>query len=216
MSKTIHWMEQQTEEWFSLRAASIGGSKISKVSQAPSTSGYKTYLNQFISEMITGVKYRDPYTNRFMDMGVKREPGAAMYYSLKNPDVDIEFPGMVTMDEHRHVSPDFTIGLTDDGCERVGEIKSVIPTTHIATGRSMQVPTGYRRQCNWEMFICGADICDFISWCPEIKSRPMIVIPYSMDKKLIGEMRKAADKFIKAAYKGMDEFIQQSGISNAR
>lgn len=207
----IHWVEQQTDEWFSLRSASIGGSKASKVASGETTSGYKTFLNQFISEMITGEKYRDPYTNKFMDMGNKREPAAAIYYSLNfAKDQVVQYPGLVTLDKHRHVSPDLTIGLTEDGCEKVGEIKSVIPTTHIATGRQLKVPPGYRRQCNWEMLICGADICDFISWCPEIKAAPMIVIPYQRDIKLTRELQAASEKFIKKAYKGLDEFMENT------
>lgn len=202
--RKIYWVEQQTEDWFNLRAGSIGGSGIAKV-----CAKNETYFDAFVSELITGRKYKYAYTNKYMDMGNIREPAAATYYSMKYADGEVQYPGMVKLDDHRHVSPDFTIGLTETSCHKVGEIKSVLPSTHTHTLRKMVVPSQYRRQCEWEIFICGADSCDFISWCPEYKPMPMIVIPYSSDIKLANEVKRMSKAFIAKGLKERDILIKK-------
>ncbi len=58
------------------------------------------------------------------------------------------------------------------------------------------VPSDYRKQVQWGLHICEREWCDFISYCPAIIERPLMIIKVDRDEKLIKEMDAEADLFI--------------------
>lgn len=205
--REIYWeLPQQSEEWFALRVASIGGSKIGTV--ASTGSGRTTYLKQFAVELQTGKKFinKKSFKNKYMEEGNRLEPEAALSYSMSSygKNLNIQYPGLVKLEPHIHVSPDFTVGLTVDSCHLVGEIKSVSATTQMETILRDTVPAIYRKQCQWEAHVCGAELCVFVSYCPEYTPCPLFVIPYGRDARIVSALVRASTTFIKEAKKRVE------------
>ena len=95
------------------------------------------------------------------------------------------------MSNHKHYSPD---GLVNhDG---MIEIKSVIPSVHVETILSDNVPAAYRKQIQWGLHICERKWCDFVSYSPLITDKPIWIKRVYRDEKLIKELDEGADKFI--------------------
>lgn len=210
LNREILWsLEQNTEEWAKNRVASIGGDDIATVTSkgkgGAKSSGRETMLTHFIGEINTGQRFKKSYYNKAMERGHELEPQAALMYSMLYSDgKDVEYPGMVRMHKHLHCSPDLTIGLTlneSTPC-KVGEIKCVWPNVYFKILESKKVPAVYRKQCQWNMFCCGADTCDFIVYCPEWRNGSSLhVIPYDRDQKVIDGLLEGAEAFIEEAYR---------------
>ena len=93
---------------------------------------------------------------------------------------------------HKHYSPD---GLVDD--DGLIEIKCTIPSVHIETCILGKVPAQYHKQIQWGLHICQRQWCDFVSYSPTVKARPIWIKRVKRDEKLIAELDAGADAFIK-------------------
>jgi len=75
------------------------------------------------------------------------------------------------------------------------EIKAAIPSIHVARLDAGKIDPQHVKQVQWGL-ACGYDWCDFISYCPEIQSRPIWIKRAYPDKKLIKELDDGADRFL--------------------
>jgi len=182
-------IEQGSEEWFSLRIGSIGGSSISSVVAGGKGIMRKNLLYRLAGEILSGQKY-ESYQNEHMLRGLEQEAEARSLYEMMK-DVDVQQVGLVKGSEHRHYSPDGLVG--DDG---LLEIKSTIPSIHIETIIQNEIPPEYRKQCQWGLFICQRRWVDFVSYSPFVADKPILIIRAGRDESLIKELDEGADKFI--------------------
>ena len=189
MQREILTVEQGTPEWFEARIGSIGGSSISSVCAKGTGKMRSNLLYRLAGEILSGEKYIG-YKNDYMDYGTEMEPEARFCYGVKN-NVDVFEIGLVRLDQYKHFSPDGLVG--DDG---IIEIKCVIPSVHVATICSDKIPSEYRKQVQWGLFITDRKWVDFISYCPKIVDMPLFIKRTGRDEKLIKEMNIEADKFI--------------------
>lgn len=154
-------VEQNTEEWFSLRAGKLTSSKLGLVmANLGKAFGEpaKKYAVNIAIEQITGEPISSDYTNEHMQRGHEQEPLARMLYESETfcevsngGFFDGGFVGC---------SPD---GLVDD-CGVI-EIKSVIPSVHFANIKRQSVDPAYRWQCIGNLKETGREWLDFISYC---------------------------------------------------
>jgi len=180
---------QGSDAWHRCRVGSIGGSSIATAVAGGSGKTRKTLMYRMAAEIATGTKF-DSYTNVDMERGVALEPDCRRLYEFIK-DVDVEQVGSIRTEAHKHVSPD---GLcVDDG---MIEIKCPRSSTHVETIDRMQVPAQYRKQIQWSLSITGRQWCDFVSYCPEIEDKPIVIIRMTRDEKLIQALAEGADKFI--------------------
>ena len=179
--------EQGSPEWFDLRLGSIGGSSIAAV--CSKGQGRKTLMYRMAGEILSGQPYNS-YQNEHMRRGLEREPEARDLYS-ETKSVEVTQVGLIQRRPFIHHSPDGLVG--DDG---MIEIKCVIPSVHVETIVTGRVPAAYRKQVQWGL-ACKRQYCDFVSYCPEIKSRPLYIIRVERDDTLIKEMDEAADLFLR-------------------
>jgi hypothetical protein len=157
-----HKVEQNSDEWFSLRAGRIGGASIGKImANYGKAFGQpaKDLAVKLAIEQITGVPIESGYTNGHMERGHEQEPVArAMYEEIMF--CDVQPGGYFEHSVDQGVSPD---GLVyDDGQI---EIKSVIETTHYATIKRGSFDPAYTWQLYYSLMITGREWIDFVSYC---------------------------------------------------
>ncbi|OEU68434.1 MAG: hypothetical protein BBJ57_02395 [Desulfobacterales bacterium PC51MH44] len=180
---------QMSHEWYLARIGSIGGSSIASVVAGGQGKMRKQLMYRLIGEMLSGVKY-EGYSNADMLRGIEQEPDARNMYEFVTGN-EVRQIGLVKVTDHKHESPD---GLVDpDG--KI-EIKSVIPSVHVETILSDNVPAAYRKQVQWGLHICECQWCDFVSYSPLIIDKPIWVKRTYRDEKLIKELDEGANKFI--------------------
>jgi len=181
---------QGSPEWFEARLGSIGGSSISSVVAKGQGKMRKNLLYRLAGEILSGEKY-ESYTNHHMERGLELEHQARLEYEFLTGN-QVEQVGLIKDSDHKHSSPD---GLVND--YGIIEIKCTIPSVHIETIISDKVPAEYRKQIQWGLHICLRQWCDFVSYSPTVKARPVWIKRVERDEKLIAELDAGADLFIK-------------------
>lgn len=159
----FHDVDQNSDEWFALRAGRLTSSKLgtvmAKYGQAFGEPAKKYAVNIAI-EQITGQPIASTYTNDHMERGHEQEPIARMLYEEEN-FTDVTNGGFFGS-EFIGCSPD---GLVDDN--GVIEIKSVIGSVHFANIKRQNVDPAYKWQCIGNLKFTGREWIDFISYCAD-------------------------------------------------
>ena len=158
----FHDIEQNTDQWFSMRAGRLTSSKLAVV-MANYGKAFgepaKKYAVNIAIEQITGNAISSTYSNEHMERGHEQEPIARMMYEDETFS-DVKNGGFFCT-EFIGCSPD---GLPDGG---VIEIKSVIGSVHYANIKRQGVDPAYRWQCIGNLKFTGRDWLDFVSYCSE-------------------------------------------------
>jgi len=155
-------VEQNTDEWYALRAGKLTSSNLSKVmANLGKAFGEpaKKYSVNIAIEQITGNPISSNYSNDHMERGHEQEPIARNLYEQEmfcEVDNGGFFDGGFI-----GCSPD---GILDDG---VIEIKSVIPSVHFANIKRGSVDPAYKWQCIGNLQYIGREWLDFISFCAD-------------------------------------------------
>lgn len=115
---------------------------------------------RLVCERLTGQPQDDGYTNAAMQRGIDCEPLALAAYEAKSGHL-VQSSGFLS-------SPDLMIGCSLDGHvgDFVGIVEAKCPksSTHLRYLRTGGVPTDYLPQIRHNLFVTGAEWCDFVSW----------------------------------------------------
>jgi hypothetical protein len=103
----------------------------------------------------------------------------------------VEQVGLIKDHPHKHVSPDGLVG--DSG---MIEIKCPQIKAHLEVLDKQSVPSQYVKQCQWSLQRTGREWIDFISYCPEVFSKPLFIVRRYRDKELIATLEAGANVFI--------------------
>jgi hypothetical protein len=155
-------VEQNTDDWYSLRAGKLTSSNLSKVmANLGKAFGEpaKKYAVNIAIEQITGNPITSNYSNDHMERGHEQEPIARGLYE-QEIFCEVENGGFFD-GGFIGCSPD---GILDDG---VIEIKSVIPSVHFANIKRGTVDPAYKWQCIGNLQYTGREWLDFISFCAD-------------------------------------------------
>jgi hypothetical protein len=156
-------VQQNTEEWESLRIGRIGGSSIGKI-MANYGKAFgdpaKKLAQKIAIEQITGRAISDNYSNGDMERGHEQEPIARALYEdhFFSPVTN----GGYFVDGNIGVSPD---GLVDS--DGMIEIKSVIYSVHFDTIKRNDIDPSYKWQLYFNLMISGREWIDFVSFCAD-------------------------------------------------
>jgi len=190
MPEIIRSCDQNSDEWFSLRLASIGGTAINYI--APKGKGYKDTLYKLAGEMLTGVK-TPSNTFRDADRGHLFEPDARQLYDMHTGNV-VEQIALIKGQPHQHISPDGLIG--DDG---LLEIKVRYAHTWLPLAEGELEPIADRRQRQWGLHVSGRDWYDAVNYCPELAQagkESILINRVYRDEEMIRDLKKVAGIFI--------------------
>ena len=172
-------VEQNTDEWFGLRAMKLTSSKLGTI-MANYGKAFgdpaKKYAINIAIEQITGRPIASTFTNAHMERGHEQEPAARMLYEDET-FCDVTNGGFFDS-EFIGCSPD---GLVyEDGAI---EIKSVIAPVHYANLKRQDIDPAYKWQCIGNLKFTGRDWLDFVSYCEEfpVEKRLFIKRLYATD-----------------------------------
>ena len=198
----VHEVEQNTPEWFALRAGMPTASAFSNLLTAKGGkpgAALHTYANKLASEKFSDFIPETFPGNYATRRGHELEPDAREYYAFTN-EVEVFQIGFVTDDaETMGCSPDSLIG--DDG---LLEIKCLGPTKHIESLRYVdagECPPDYRYQVQGQLMITGRQYCDLFFYDPVYPKVHIRILP---DFKL----NMALTTGVKAVIDERDEILE--------
>lgn len=182
-------VEQNTDEWYALRAGKLTSSNLSKVmANLGKAFGEpaKKYAVNIAIEQITGNPISSNYSNEHMERGHEQEPIARnlyeqeMFCEVQNGGFfDGGFIGC---------SPD---GILEDG---LIEIKSVIPSVHFANIKRATVDPAYKWQCIGNLKYTDREWLDFISFCSDFPEDKQLYTHRLYAEKLSEEFKILDDR----------------------
>ena len=191
MSMKFYDVEQNSEEWFNLRAGKLTGSAFSKI-MANFGKAFgepaKTIAMNLAVERITGRPTASgSFTNAHMERGHEQEPIARMLYE------DITFSTVKNGGFFCHgtlgCSPD---GLVDD--DGVIEIKSVVASTHFKTVSRASFDPAYKWQLIGNLHYTRREYIDFISYCADYPENKRLYICTIGKDKVRCEIEQLLDR----------------------
>lgn len=200
--------DQRTELWFEARLGKATASNFSKIMAGKKYVGWNNYKAQLVTERLTGMK-ADGFTSKEMQWGIDYEEAAKLTYELEtgNRVKDCGFFQHEFLDAG--ASPDGLVGL-----EGLVEIKCPNTATHIETLKSQKVPRTYYWQVMGQMWITGAQWCDFISYDPRMPPNSRICIIRSVrDEEAIGRLEEQVTIFLKEVESDEQLLISYKGAS---
>lgn len=159
MKRVEMTMPQGSVEWHIARLGKVTASHAADVvtptGKATANAKRETYLNQLITETLRG-KITQNFVNDAMKRGTELEPSARRDYQLER-GILVRQVGFVMRDDVAGCgcSPD---GITEDG--RLLEIKCPTYENLIAKLRSEDPTADYIMQVQFQLWICGMDVCD--------------------------------------------------------
>lgn len=196
----FHDVDQNTDEWFALRAGLLTSSNLGKV-MANYGKAFgepaKKYAVNIAIEQITGKPIPSSYSNEHMERGHAQEPIARMMYEDET-FCDVTNGGFFGSD---------FIGCSPDGLVSIDgaiEIKSVIASVHYANIKRQSVDPAYKWQCTGNLKFTGRDWLDFVSYCADFPPDKQLYThrihkddlsnEFSMIDSRIDEFRKLVDE----------------------
>lgn len=155
--------EQRSPEWFAARSGCVTGSGVANVlakikkGEAATRRDYRTKL---AVERLTGLPQENGYTNAAMQWGIEQETFARGAYEAQT-DVMVRETGFIrVVDEFIGYSPD---GFSNDG---LLEIKCPNSVTHFEYLVANELPSEYKPQVMFGMWVNNLPYCDFVSYDP--------------------------------------------------
>lgn len=160
MKLEFHDIEQNSEEWFAMRAPRLTSSNMAKIMANDGKQfgdPAKRLSIDIALAQITGECSGPSYSNAHMERGHEEEPLAVAAYE-EQEFVDTSNGGF-WCDEFVGCSPDRMVG------NGVLEVKSAIPSVHAERIRTGKIDSAYRWQCVSNLLYTGSEWLDFVSYC---------------------------------------------------
>lgn len=158
----VYDMEQQTPEWFLEHLGLITASKMALVKSTDI--GRRKYMLQLIGERLSGVPKRGGWSGKSTDYGIEYEGRALACHQIESGQ-EIQRVGFIKFSPDLGVSPD---GLIDD--DGMVEAKVRYPHIQLETILAGKMPPQERWQVQFSLWGLGRNWCDYVSFCPDIKT----------------------------------------------
>ena len=189
---------QGTDEWKKDRLGKATGSAIAaifatvKSGEAAARADYRMDL---VLERITGNVQGVDFTTKEMEWGTAQEPYSRMAYELAT-DRMVEESGFVYL-------PNIEAGcsvdgfIRDDGRFGIWESKSPKSKTHLSYLMGNKLPSTYIAQVEHNLWITGAQFCDFVSFDPRMpEPLQLFITRYERDEARIKAHEAAVMQFL--------------------
>ncbi len=160
---TVIEAEQRSEDWFLARLGRLTGSRAAdmlatiKTGEAAARRDLRT---QLVVERLTQTLQEDVFINAAMQRGIDCEPAAFAAYEA--------LTGLVAQRTGFLAHDTIAIGCSLDGhvgdFEGITEFKCPKSATHLKYLRDGKVPSDYLPQITHNLWVSGAQWCDFLSF----------------------------------------------------
>lgn len=178
---------QGSNEWFDAKRGIVSASHFKEVLNKKTGRGL--YMRKVAAERLTD-QTEETYTNTAMQNGVDTEFEARECYEYIYHEKVVQV-GFVKMSEWVGCSPDGLIG--ENG---LAEIKCPLGSTHIDYITKDAMPLVYVPQVQGQLWVTGRKWCDFISYNPYFKYRPLWKKRIHRDVEYIKALEAATNVFI--------------------
>jgi len=181
-------MEQLSLAWYSAKAGVPSASSFDKIitMKGLPSKQREGYLYKLAGEKITGVR-SEGFQSEAMIHGIETEQEAVNMYELVK-GVECEKVGLCYLDDERKFlcSPDRIVG------EGILEVKCPQIQTQVEYLLKGELPSKYFQQVQGQLFITGADWCDFMSYYQGLKP---LIVRVTRDESFISALKSELDRF---------------------
>lgn len=164
---TIIQCEQGTDEWKKARAGRATGSRakdmLSEI-KSGEAAGRRDYRFELLCERLTGEPSGDFFVSKEMQWGTDQEPYARMAYEMRTGHI-VRETGFL---QHNKLMAGVSLDGDIDNFTGIVEFKCPKTATHIGYIQDDRVPLTYIPQITFEMWLSGAQWCDFVSYDPRL------------------------------------------------
>ncbi len=185
--KIYESIEQNSEEWYSVRLGKFTASSFSSLFAAKTTKEHEKALYRVAFERLTGEQV-ESFTSAYMERGHELEQLAIERYESETFS-EVQKIGFVEVNDFVGCSPDGFVG--DDG---LVEIKCPAFNTMINYLLKRTLPNEYKYQVHGQMLVTGRKWCDFVAFHPNL---PMFILRVERDEAIIAEIQSKLDESIK-------------------
>ena len=167
---------QRSPEWFAARAGRLTGSRAGDMLatiKSGEAAARRDLRTQLVVERLTGHPQEDSFINAAMQWGIDHEADAFAAYEAHSGNL-VRRTGFLLHTEH-------LIGCSLDGDVEdftgIVEIKCPKSATHYGYLKAGAVPASHRPQILHNLWVTGAQWCDFISYDPRFpEGRQLFVV----------------------------------------
>lgn len=169
---TVVECEQRTDEWRLARLGRVTSSRANDMLSEGRTKGTegtqrKNLKWQLALERLCGRSLDKDFQSSAMQDGVEREADALRLYEATT-GVLLRRCGFL---RHSDLMAGASLDAYVGNFRRIVEAKAPNPATHGAFLISGNVPLDYERQITHQLYVSGAEACDYISYNPEFPER---------------------------------------------
>ena len=184
-------IEQGSDSWIQARLGIPTASQASRIvtpGGKPSSSQRK-YIAELCAEWALGEPASEFMGTEWTERGKTLEDEARRFFAFER-DCEYQQVGLVYRDERRDVaaSPD---GLVDGRGPL--ELKCAMPKTHLLWLSDDGLPREHVMQVQMQLWVCGADIGDWFSYCPGL---PPLILEVRADPKIQDALSEHVPAFI--------------------
>lgn len=206
-----HLLDNSTNpEWLDARAGHFTGSDFSVYMCMLKTGKLsETAKKELSKKILENFGYRfDTFQTPAMARGIELEPTAREAYSFVYGK-DIQEVGFVDLEKyHAGCSPDGVIYDEDGNIKEIVEIKCPMIETFVSYLDPDFMNPDYATQCQFNMFITGADVCHFVVYHPDFN---LIVRDIPKDEEMQNKIQTALEK-LQGMYDEMYERISKQKL----
>lgn len=186
-------IQQGTEEWLLERCGHVTGSRAADVLatiKSGEAAARRNYRAQLVLERILRRPCEDGFVSKAMEVGTEREPVARSWY-MDRTDALVQKVGFLKHPTHAWVGCSLDGRVEGNG---ILEIKCPQPAKHMMT--LMEGTMSYTPQVQFNIWVAGADWCDFVSYNPDFPENLRGCLRrIERDQKYIDSLEKAVLEF---------------------
>lgn len=173
------------------------------------SAGRKNLLARLLLERITGKPQENGYESKAMKDGADREADALALYEAQRRSV--RTCGFLRHDE-------LMAGASLDGYvgefEGIVEAKCPIPATHLEYLKTGRVPLDYYRQITHQLWLSGAQWCDFVSFNPDFPEHARLkIVRVARNEDEIEAYDEAVRAFLAEVNREVEAFHAATNLS---
>lgn len=196
---TVSAVAQKSPEWFAARAGRLTGSSADAILAKPRKGAEESvqrrdYRLRLACERLTGQSQEeDVHLSADMQRGNACEPQARAAYEIATGHLVLESGFLSLVDAMAGCSLDGHVG----DFAGIVEIKCPKTATHLAYVEAGTVPADYLPQITHNLWVSGAQWCDFISYDDRIgEELALFVVRVPRDEAVIAAYVAEAEKFL--------------------
>lgn len=209
MSFIVIDCEQRSEDWYAARAGRLTGSAaydaMKTIKSGAFGAGRKHQRMKLALERIIGKPQESPYLSLAMQHGIDKEPMALARYEAESGLI-LARPGFL---QHTEVLAGCSLDAAIMNGDRiVGIVEGKAPesATHFEYLRTRTIPEEYQWQCVHNLWMSGAEWCDFCSFDDRFpEDLQYLCVRMHADAKAIRAYEIAALRFLAEVAEEVDE-----------